>query len=202
MIRFYLAPYGPGYIPSRPDANASKVIMYLSGNDSHAAVRANPWKAWCLSWVNAVKATHTAIQADAAITLIPLWDSSMEYLPVSAQVSEIVEPYRTQIVTFLENHYIPTEWIIGTATIAQVLRRVIQILLTVQRLKEDYPEYSLETQISAIPAQQRQRILAWMVDHGVETADIDLNWTIRQVLRRIVRDYGWQPIYEFGTALL
>lgn len=201
-VRFYLTPYGPGYLPGHPSTNASKVIIYLADDDSHAVVRANPWKNWSLAWVSAAEATHTAIQADAEITLIPLWNAGMEYLPVSAQVSEIAEPYRSHISTFLENHRIPTGWIVGTTTIAQVLRRTIQILLTVQRLKDDYPEYGLETQVKDVPAQKRQRMLTWMNNHGIETSDINANWTIRQVLKRIVRDYGWQPIYHFGTALL
>jgi hypothetical protein len=202
VVRFYLTPYGPGYIPSRPQANASKVVLYLSGDDAHMVVRANPWKSWCLCYVDAQDATHAAIQADAEITLIPLWDSGNNYLPMTAAVNEIAEPYRTQIATFLEDHYVPMAWVTGTTLIGQVFRHIVQILKIIHWLGEDYPNFDLETPVSDIPAQQRTRILSWMNSNGIQTNDITNSWTIRQVLRRIVRDFGWRPTYKFGTVLL
>lgn len=202
-VRYYLAPYGPGYIPARPNARACKVIQYLGGaNEGHSTVHAYPVKGWSVAYVDAAASTHAAIQADAEITLIPFWDAGDEYLPLSATVAQVAEPYRTQIATYLENHRIPTGWIAGTMTLGSVIRYIVQILITAQRLDEDYPEFDLETQASAIPAAQRQRILAWMGNNGIETSDIDLNWTVRQVLARIVDQYGWSGIMSLGVSLL
>jgi hypothetical protein len=106
------------------------------------------------------------------------------------------------MASFLEAREVPMGWIVGADTLGGVIRHVVQILLTAQRLEDDYPEFDLDVQISTIPAAQRARILSWMGDNGIETSDIDLSWSVRQVLRRIVRDYGWSGVMELGTSLL
>lgn len=210
-IRFYLTPYGPGYHPLRPAANCSKGYLYinrdefgehLSKGEKVTQVPALPWKPWCLARIRAEEATHTAIQADAEIRLLPFYNAGGDYLPLTAQVLDVAEPYRSNIATWLEDHRIPADWITGTTTLGQVLRRIIQVMYTVQRMQEDFPEYDLAAQVKDIPAQQRQRVLNWMGVHGIETSDVNANWTVRQVLRRIVRDYPWRPITKFGSSLL
>lgn len=202
-IRYYLAPIVQIEIGPR-SVTASKVLIYLdhSTGDSHASIMPNPYKQWALSWVEAGETTHAAIQADSAIRLIPFWDSGGNYLPLTAQVVDVVEPYRTNIATYLENHRIPTGWITGSMTLRRILRYIIQILVTVQRLEDDFPELDLDAQVSSIPIAQRQRINAWMDDNGIETGDITNSWSIRQVLQRIIDQYGWQAVYSLGTALL
>jgi hypothetical protein len=176
--------------------------MDFGAGEGYSCVNPYPDKPWSLVAVDASEATHTAIQADVQITLIPFWNAGGEYLPLTAEVRDVVEPYRTNIATYLEDHRIPTGWITGTMTLGRVIRFIIQILTVVQRLKEDYPEYDLDSLVGDIPAPKRQRILQWMSANGIETGDIDLSWSIRQVLARIIRDYGWQATMELGSALL
>jgi hypothetical protein len=202
MVRFYLCPYGPGYIPSRPNARAAKLIQYLSGDDSHSAVQSYPWKEWTIVYVDAAEATHATIQADAEITLIPFWDSGDNYLPLSATVADVAQPYRSQIATFLENHRIPAGWISGEHTLGRIVKYTVQVFQIVQHLEDDFPEVDLSTQLSAINSAQRARVLQWLTTNGIETSDIDQNWSVRQLLQRIVSQYGWQPVLALGTALL
>ena len=175
--------------------------MYLEGY-GHSAAHAYPVKDWCVAYVDAPESVHTAIRADSEITLIPLWNDASEYLPLTATVSQINTASRQNMATFLENHRVPTGWITGDMTIGRVIKYVVQILMIAQMLEDDYPELNLDTQVSAIPAAQRQRIVQWMNNHGIETQDIDLQWTVRQVLARIIRDYGWSGVMALGTSLL
>ena len=124
LIRYYLAPIVQ--IPPR-DMNAPKVHMYMDPNvpEGYSCVNSYPYKNWALVHVDADQDTHTAIQADTDITLIPFWNETGEYLPLNALVLQVAQPYRGNIATFLENHRIPTGWITGTHTLGQVLRYVI-----------------------------------------------------------------------------
>jgi len=210
VIRYYLSPVVDQFADN-PDIDreswVSKVKLYLSGEEGHSSAQLpNPWKMWTLSEVNASEATHNAIQADPEILLVPLWDSTdvgtRTYLPLTATVSQIDATYRAQIVTYLEARGIPTGWIQGFHTIGRVFRYITQILRTVDRMQENFPEYDLATQLSAIPAQQRSKVEQWMRNHGIDTSDITLAWTVRQVLQRIVDQYPWQPYFKFGGSLL
>ncbi len=202
VIRYYLAPYGTGYVP-RPTMRVCKVVLYQA-DGGHSAVHAYPVKNWCIAALDTseAQAQHALAQADPEITLVPLWDGGGEYLPLSATVADLDATSRSQMASYLEARRIPTGWITGDMTIGRVIRYVVQILLTTQRLADDYPELDLDTQVSEIPSAQRQRMLAWMSDNGIETSDIDLSWTVRQVLQRIVDQYGWSGVMELGTSLL
>lgn len=201
MIRYYLSPI----IQILPrNANGPKLHIYMdfAAGEAYSCVNPYPYKPWALVYVEASESTHAAIQADIDITLVPFWDSGGEYLPLTAQVLDVAEPYRSNIAAFMESHRIPTGWITGTMTLGRVVRYIIQILQIVQMLQDDYPELELDMTVKDIQATKRQRILQWMGAHGIETQDIALSWTIRQVLGRIIRDFGWQAILHLGTALL
>lgn len=204
--RFYLAPYGPGYIPARPQARASKVISYLGGDDTHATIHAYPYKGWSPVYVDAGLVTHNAIAADTEITLIPFWDGpdpqTANYLTVQDQIRDIAEPHRSSIANFLEARRIPVGWTDGGMMIGRTLRHIIKIYTIAKGLRENYPEYDLETQVRDIPQAKRQAIASWMDDHGIVRSDMTLDWSVRQVLARIVRDYGWSPVMALGVALL
>jgi hypothetical protein len=198
LIRYYLTPYEAGYLNQRPAARASKVVTYLAAGDRHAVVKAHPWKDWCIAWVNAVEDTHIDIQLDLQIKLIPIWSTSSQYLTVTDLVSDIDPVYLANMITFLEDHRIPTGWIQLTDTIGSVFKKIIRVLQLAQLLKENYPELNLDDTVGMIPEAQRNSILAWLLSNGISTAPITLSWTIRQLLKYIITEFGWQSVIKFG----
>lgn len=200
-VRYYLTPYGL-YHPKRPAAYCSKLWQYRQDGERVTTVKSYPHKAWCLNRFEASDTSHTAAQADVEIILIPFFNDAGEYLPLSAQVRDVAASHRADIAAFLENHRVPTGWITGTHTLGRVLRYIVQILLMAGWLKENYPEVGLTTQVRDLSTGQKQQVLRWMRRNGIETNDIDNNWTVRQVLGRIVSQYGWKASFAFGPEAL
>lgn len=158
-------------------------------------------KNWSISEVRGPVFLHTAIQTDPEITLIPFFDPGGEYLATTAQVSELSAQSRTNIQDFLEARRIPTDWIQGTHTLGAVLKYIARIFAVMGWLKENYPELDLSTPASEIPQAKRQAVLDWMDGRGIETSDITLSWTVRQVLRRIIVQYPWRATDgQLGTG--
>jgi hypothetical protein len=175
---------------------------YTLKGEKITQIPALPYKPWALCRVRALPATHAVIEVDPEIRLLPFYNASGEYLPLTAQVLDVAEPYRTNIADWLEDHRVPAEWITGTLTLGQVLRGIIQVLFTVQRMQDAFPEYDLGATVGDIPSQQRVAMRDFLRDHGIQYDDITNAWTVRQVLRRIVRDWSWRPITKFGASLL
>lgn len=204
--RYYICPY----IDINPDPDAQrwapKIHLYRdisAGEGYNVASAAWPYKDWCLAEFWAEPDAHADAQADVDVTLIPFFDGSGNYLPLSAEAREVVEPYRTNILNFLEARRIPAGWIDGGTTLGAILKYVLKLLTLVSWLKDNYPELPLDTQVNGIPGNRRQAVLGWMQNNGIETSDITNSWTVGQVLHRIALQYPWRAEHtRLGTALL
>lgn len=94
MIRIYLAPV----INTVPGGWKSAVVPYTAGTDTTViAYHARGYLNWSLTYVDGASEVHAQIQSDAEIRLVPLWDESGNYLPMSATVADIAAEHRTTI---------------------------------------------------------------------------------------------------------
>ena len=195
MIRYYLAPYEPVSFGGRTPS-ATRCLNYLIGEPYRQwSVRGNPQKNWCLCMVDTSLALHSTIQADAQITLIPFLDNESEYLSLGSTISQINSISRDNISNFLEARRVPTDWILGTHTIRQVLNFVVRYFLIVQKLKNDYPEFDLSDTVADIPTAQKNRIMTWMDDNNIDRSDILLSTLIRDIIQIMINRYGWRNVY-------
>lgn len=190
-VRYYIAPYIQITIGDRTPL-ASKTMLYRIGGSRHSIAKFGD-RSWCLARVDATDAEHVLIQGDTKITLIPFIDNSGNYLASTDVVSSISAANRSLIEARLEARNIPTDWIVGSTPIGQVLKFVI-IWLNLSHdgaIGPDFPsEFSLSQTVGNIPAARRNRIRNWMIARGIDTSDFALSMTIRQVMNRIVQQ--WQ----------
>lgn len=199
-VRFYISPMVQH--PAVPNRWVSKAALYGDENTSTRWKTPYPYLNWSLIAVDAPEAVHTNIQSDVDIQLVPFIDDQGNYLPLSATVSQVAVNHRNNISTYLNNRRIPTDWVNGGMTLGFVLKSIWQYLEVVEKLTTDYPNLDLTNTVQQIPAQQRQRVLGWLNANGIQTNDITLQWTINQLLRRVVRDYTFPATIDFGFALL
>lgn len=198
-IRFYIAPV----INTVPVGRKSAVVPYTLGIEGTATwSKFSAHLPWALSYVDAPDTVHADIQEDVDIRLIPFWDDEGNYLPLTATVSRISAENRTAISNFLESRNVPLDNIAGTLTIGALLQRVWRYLEMSKKLEDNFPNVELTARVSTLSTTQINRVRQWMTENGIQQNDITGNWTIRQVLMRIVRDYSWPPNEEFGLALL
>lgn len=180
----------------------AKVGIYTTAGVAMSWKTPYPYLDWALASVDAPDDVHTTIQSDNDVTLVPFFDDNGNYLPLSATVSQIATNYRTAIANYLENRRIPTGWITGEMTLGFVLKTIWKYLEIADKIQDDYPNLDLSMTVGQIPAAQRSRIIAWMDNNGISREGITTASTIRQVLQRIVRDYSFPALVEFGFALL
>lgn len=194
-VRYYLAPYQEIIIEERPgNQAASRCLVHIRSTELAAyqvTVKA-PGLDWCITAVDALLVTHTVIQSDPTISLIPFIDAGGDYLPLSATVSQVRSVSRTAIGTVLEGQGVPTDWITGATTLRAVLIQTIRQLEIAQRLGDDFPNIDLDLTVGDIPAAQRGRIINWMDANNIDRSDITSSTTVRQILRRLVQRYGWR----------
>lgn len=195
-IRWYLAPYVQGSLGNRT-VNASKIFFLARAFGEPSAhvsvVKANPWKSWCLTRLDGTDPLHSSVQADAEVTLIPLWDSLGEYLAMSDTVGEIDSVYRQQMANFLEARRVPLGWVTVGMQIRLVIRIIIRIMQMVQMMGNNFPDLDLDDTVGDIPSAQRQAVQDWMDNNGIDTSEIVLTTPIRAVLKRIFDEYPWRP---------
>ena len=194
-IRYYLAPWEEMSINERT-VFASRCLVHIRSEEptaTQATVKAGPLN-WCFTAVDALPTTHTTIQTDVTISLIPFIDNGGDYLPLSATVSQVRPVSRTAIQTVMEGQNVPTDWITGSTILRNVIVQTIRQLHIATMLSDDFPNINLDLTVADIPTAKRNRIMAWMDSKGIDRSDITGATTIRQVLRQLVLRYNWRQI--------
>ena len=175
-IQYYLAPWQTILTP-HGSAQASRVLTYARLNTS--TVKANGVKAWCLTGIDTDAAIHAALAGDPDIFALPFGA-----LDLDSFVSSIPTAKRNAMAAWMENHGLPTDWIVGTTTVREVVKQIIRALLACQRLGIDYPETSLDNTWATLPLRMQNAIRDLLQRGAVPIADITASTPVRAIVRK------------------
>jgi len=179
---------------------ASKVLEHIPSGVSTASIMSNPYKIWCLTWVEAEDSVHQAIQKDAEIKLIPFFNSNGDYLGLNASVSQLTTENRNKINTWLNAKAVPTDWITNSHNIGDVIGYTIRTLQVAQMLKNDYPGLDLQMAVGDIETAKYQRIKTWMEENNIDTGDFTPSSTVNRIIKRIIAQYKWESLPVLGKG--
>ena len=146
--------------------------------------------------VNAEQAQHDWLAAQVGVYQFP---ANLD--------QNLTQPQVTAVQNWLENQWIPGDWVTPGDTWRGVLRPVIQLFLYMQRTTAilgyapDVQAISLNTQLSAIPAPIRDAMQQAATELGYDLSPVRLNWTLRRFLKYMADQWGSKPIY-FGFTTL
>jgi hypothetical protein len=147
-----------------------------------------------LCCVHASDATHTAIQADARVTrILPVLSATAAQIAARLDTPLLDLYTAPQLVTFRDKMTAvgyDLDDIPGTATVRQVMTRLINHLFVHQRFRDaalrDLFSLSLTATVGSISTARRNAIKAWMTGHGIDSTWIAGTTTVRQVVRYVV----------------
>jgi hypothetical protein len=141
-------------------------------------------------WADVTDEQHTIINAVPGVTYLPL-ESNGVPLDLNSPISQLSN--LSQLRTALENRHIPTSDLTLEDPIKKVIARIIRRIRVKRALQRrvnnvldnaDFAE-GLDTTISQVPAQRRQKINTWLQEKGFDTSVLKASDTIREALQKL-----------------
>lgn len=141
---------------------------------------------WMLVSTNVTDAQHAILVADPRVRYLPFEDLTGAPLELDSALSNAPITQRTLLRDACEAEHIPVHDIGVSNTVRDAMKRLIRRCVLRQKLKElDYVE-GLDTLVSDIPAQRRNRIRDRLIEHGFDTSVIAGADTIREAIRKLL----------------
>jgi hypothetical protein len=193
MIRWYISPYsGAG---TSLDPFHAKCWDYTDpGRDKCSGTRC-PQRKHYIVRVVAPQSVHDTIVANNAGTVIsPLFnDEASESTALNAPHENVNEKLG------VEGHGYPTDWMIGTHTLKDMIRYITKLMHISQRLQRfDLVDrlftLGLGSTVADLTLTQRTAIRNWLQDRGLDITWITASTTIRQVLHFIASNVKMNKI--------
>lgn len=147
----------------------------------------------CLFVVDSTDAQHTALTANADVRAFP---ADLD--------TTVTAGNRAAIVNALEALNVPAQWVANGQTFRVVLRRLVGMFLLLQRVHGRgfrFLQASLDSQVSALPANVRQSMQDAAADLQLSNAGITGTTTLRAALATIGAQFDARPVQACKVSL-
>jgi len=185
-MRFYLSDFtGDGLLPEtawnpRIKSLQSSPIKWIDGRLPPTGDK----NGLCLAYTDNTDAEHLIVKADPNITYAPFESTAGDVLNLTDTVGDMDATKKANIIAFLESKHIPTQGLTNASTIKEVVESIVKRFILRANLRGLDLSGGLDTNISSIPASQRQAIASQLQLKGFDTSG--LSGTVRQALKALM----------------